>query len=358
MQAVILAGGPKWRLHPIDVSTPKFMFPLFDCPILEHLIRLLVRHGFEDIIITMARECTDAADYLGDGRRFGARIRYCVEGKPLGTAGALKALEHVLEDTFVALPGDIVTDVDLTSAVAFHNAQKSVATVIATKSPDSALHTCLHIGDGNKVTRVSIKPSTDEPPTPYVFTGIAILNKHVVKRIPPFESRDIDRDLIPRLLMEAEFVRAYVAEHYWADVGTVLACKAVHFDALEGRLKLDIGAEVVEPGIWIGQRAQIDPTAEIWPPVYIGSGVRIGPNAVIGARAVIGDESVVERESTIKGSVVGRGCRIAPRSSIIGCLLGTQYRTEESESMLNCSAFVQDSAVLKGIEELEKAYTR
>ncbi len=339
MQVVILAGGPQQRVYPINSNTSKFMLPFFECPVIEHVVRLLVRQGFEDIIISLCRESTDVADHLGNGRRFGVSIRYCTEGKPLGTGGALKALEDILEETFIVIPGDLITDVDLTPAIAFHRSRSSAATVITSASDDPTLHTCFELGNDDKVARVLVKPSAKDAIDVCVSTGITILDRHVIKRIPPFESRDIDRDVLPRLIKEAEWVRAYHADCRWLDVGTVLSYKAAHFDVLEGRLKAELNAEAVEPGIWIGERVQIDPTAQIVPPVYLGSGTVIGPEAVIGARTVIGAETAVGERATVRASIIGSGSRVAANSSVVGCLLGTQYCTEEGEALLNCSAF-------------------
>ncbi|MDH7603044.1 MAG: NDP-sugar synthase [Armatimonadota bacterium] len=350
MQAIILAGGPQRRIRPINADTSKFMLPFFDCPVIEHAVRLLVRQGFDDIVISLARESTDVAEYLGDGRRFGASIRYCVEAKPLGTAGALKAIEHILEETFVVFPGDLVTDVDLLPALAFHRAHSPAATVITAPSDDPTAHTCLRLGDSNKVVQVLVKPSAKDAVGTHVSTGLVILNRHAVKRVPPFESRDIDRDVLPRLMREAEWVKAYHADCRWADVGTVLSYKAVHFDALEGRLKTELSAQVVDPDIWVGERVQIDPTAEIVPPVYLGSGTVVGPRAIIGPRAVIGENTAIEDRAVVRASIIGRGCRIASGSSIIGCLLGTHYCTDEEESMFNCSAFNSANAEFSAAE--------
>lgn len=340
MQAVILAGGPNRKLHPIDAGMLKFMLPFFDYPLLEHTIRLLVHHGVEDIVVTLSRQSTEIAEYFGNGYRLGARIRYCVESDPLGTAGALKAVEHVLADTFLVMPGDIITDTDLSSAIAFHKTNKPLVTVIASTSDDPALHTCLGIQDESRVTSVLIKPAQNNlTGCYYVSTGMMIMNKQTLTRVPPFEPQNIYRDVLPKLINQGELVVAYRTDAYWQDISSILPYKAAHFAALEGRLKIEMDAEQIEPGIWIGERVEIHPDAEINPPVYVGSGAVIRSRATVGSQAIIGAGAFIEEEAVVKASIIGRGSRVARRSSLSGCLLGSQHYTKEGELLANCSVF-------------------
>ncbi|MGQ9455787.1 MAG: sugar phosphate nucleotidyltransferase [Armatimonadota bacterium] len=340
MQAVILAGGPNRKLHPIDTGMLKFMLPFFDYPLLEYTIRLLVRHGVDDIIVTLSRQSMEISEYFGNGYRLGARIRYCVESDPLGTAGALKAIEQVLTDTFLVIPGDIITDADLSSAIAFHKTNNPLVTIIASTSDDPTLHTCLGIQNKKQVTSVLIKPSQNNfSYCCYVSTGMMIMSKQTLAQLLPFEPQNIYRDVLPKLLNEGKLVTAHMTDGYWQDINSILSYKAAHFAALEGRLKIEIDAEQIEPGIWIGNRVEIHPDAEIYPPVYVGSGAVISSRAAVGPQAIIGADASIEEEAVVKTSIIGRGSRVARKSSLSGCLLGSQHYTEEEESLVNCSAF-------------------
>ena len=120
MQAVILAGGKGTRLHPLTTNARKPLVPLFDRPVMEYCIKLLARHGITDIIVAVSHLAQEIMHYFGDGSRFGVKIRYSVEMEPLGTAGAVKQVQSMINDTFVVVAGDIVTDFDLTAALQRH----------------------------------------------------------------------------------------------------------------------------------------------------------------------------------------------------------------------------------------------
>ena len=131
MRAVIIAGGSGTRLRPLTFNTPKPMVPLFSKPFLQYQMELLKRHGITDIIITLYYLPHVIQNYFGDGHEFGVNISYAVEEKmPLGTAGCVKAIESMLDETFIVISGDSLTDLDLTEALAYHKQKKSAATIV------------------------------------------------------------------------------------------------------------------------------------------------------------------------------------------------------------------------------------
>ncbi len=332
MQAVILAGGPPNRLHPVDTAVPKPMLPLFDRPVLEHTIKLLARHGIEDVIVTLSREAIDLAHYFGDGRRFGVRIRYSVESEPLGTGGALRAVQEMITGTFVVVPGDVITDIDLAAALADHRTSGASVTVLTYQADDPTLYTCL-AQIGTRIARVAVKPTSDQAFTNRISTGIAVFDREILSLIPPFERRDIDREIFPRLIHNREPVCGCRAQGYWCDAGHPLAYKNAHFDALAGKLKIDLPAKHVGGGVWLGERVEIHPTAEITGPAYIGAGAVVRSHAVLGERTVIGEDTLVEEGARISHSIIGTGCVIAREAAITGSVVGAGYYAPEGESI-------------------------
>src|ERR1700704_6658709 len=138
MKAVILAGGEGTRLRPLTSNQPKPMMPLVNRPMMEHIVTLLAQHGFDDIVVTVAYLANHIRDYFGDGSDFGVRMRYAMEETPLGTAGSVRNASAELDDTFLVISGDVLTDLDLTTFVKAHR-DASASASIALKHMDNPL---------------------------------------------------------------------------------------------------------------------------------------------------------------------------------------------------------------------------
>ena len=129
MKAVVMAGGEGSRLMPLTVSRPKPMAPIVGRPVMEHILNLLKRHGITDVVVTVQYMASAIEDYFGDGSQFGMRISYSREEVPLGTAGSVKNAEDLLDEPFLVISGDALTDFDLSKIVTFHKERKSLATL-------------------------------------------------------------------------------------------------------------------------------------------------------------------------------------------------------------------------------------
>src|SRR3954463_1522371 len=129
MKAVILAGGEGTRLRPLTSNQPKPMMPIANAPMMEHIVRLLAQHGFDDIVVTVAFLANHIRNYFGDGSDFGVRMRYATEESPLGTAGSVRNAMEELDETFLVISGDVLTDIDLSEIVRFHEERGALATI-------------------------------------------------------------------------------------------------------------------------------------------------------------------------------------------------------------------------------------
>src|SRR5579862_1433886 len=129
MKAVIMAGGEGTRLRPLTSSQPKPMMPIANRPMMEHIVTLLKQHGFDDIVVTVAFQANAIRTYFGDGSEFGVRMVYATEETPLGTAGSVRNAMDELDEPFLVISGDVLTDIDLTSMLAFHEKNDSLATL-------------------------------------------------------------------------------------------------------------------------------------------------------------------------------------------------------------------------------------
>src|SRR5512133_3826168 len=131
MKAVVMAGGEGSRLRPVTTNRPKPLVPVCNQPIMEHIVTLLKRHGVDEIVATLYYLGDEIQGHFGDGSDFGVTMRYSTESVPLGTAGSVKkAQEYLLDGTFIIVPGDALTDCDITKALQFHRDKGSYATLI------------------------------------------------------------------------------------------------------------------------------------------------------------------------------------------------------------------------------------
>lgn len=333
MQAVILAGGNATRLYPMTSGVPKPMLPLFDRPVMEHQIKLLADHGIRDMIVTVARAAVEIPEYFGDGSRWGVRIRYSVEDEPMGAAGGLKLMQDAIEGTFVVVSADTITDADLTSALAFHRSAQAVATLLVYEVDDPTDFGLVRRGADGRVNGFLEKPRSSEVFTNTVSAGLYVFEPDVLSCIPHQQHYDLGRQLIPSMLNNGDPVYGFPIHGYWCDVGSLHQYRNAHFAALEGRLKLDLPAEHVGEGVWIGEGADIHPLAEILAPAFVGRNACVRRNATVGGRAVLGEGVVVGDGATVARSVIGRGSFVGSRTRITDSILGGREAVAEGEAV-------------------------
>ncbi|MCS6950655.1 MAG: nucleotidyltransferase family protein, partial [bacterium] len=200
MQAVILAGGQGTRLRPLTAHTPKPMVPLFDRPVMEHALRLLRKHGIQQVFVTLSYRAREIIDYFGGGSRWGMRIHYSIEDEPMGTAGGVRRFASLLHDTFLVISGDAVTDFDLSEAVAFHRRKGAVATMLLYSVEDPTPFGIVETDSDGRVRQFLEKPSLNEVFTNTVNTGIYVLEPYALRLVPDDQPYDFSRNLFPRLL--------------------------------------------------------------------------------------------------------------------------------------------------------------
>ncbi|MBI2617619.1 nucleotidyltransferase family protein [Candidatus Gottesmanbacteria bacterium] len=217
-QAVILAGGKGLNMRPFTFEMPKGLFPVAGKPILEHIVDLLRNHSIVDIIFSIGHLGEKIREYFGDGKKFGVKITYVLEEKEMGTGGALLlAKKHIHSDTFLALHGDILTDINLSDLVAFHNEQDSVATLALTSVVDTSNfgEVVLH---GTKITQFREKPQKGKQTSQLVNSGLYVLRKSIFEHIPHGTVSHLE-DIFPTLAQEGKLT-GFLFAGKWIDIGT------------------------------------------------------------------------------------------------------------------------------------------
>ena len=335
MRAVLMAGGSGTRLRPLTCDLPKPMVPILNRPIAEHIINLLKRHQITEVVATLHYLPDVMRDYFQDGADFGVQMTYAVEeDQPLGTAGCVKNIAELLDETFLVISGDSITDFDLTAAIEFHKSNKSKATLILTRVPNPVEFGVVITDEQMRIRRFLEKPSTSEIFSDTVNTGTYILDPSVLDYLPVNEECDFSKDLFPLLLEKDEPMYGYIADGYWCDVGHLDAYREAQYDALHQAVKIDYPYQEQKPGLWIGQNTFIDPTAKIETPALIGSNCRIGPRVTIEAGTVIGDNVTVAADADLKRPILWNGAIIGEEAHLRACVICRGTRVDRRAHVL------------------------
>ncbi|MBI3256256.1 MAG: NTP transferase domain-containing protein, partial [Actinobacteria bacterium] len=372
MKAVIMAGGEGTRLRPLTSNQPKPMIPVANRPMMEHIVRLLHKHGFDDIVVTVAFLANHIRTYFGDGSEFGVRMVYATEETPLGTAGSVRNAMDELDERFLVISGDVLTDIDLSKVVEFHEQRGALATIGLTAVENPLEFGIVITNDDGSIERFLEKPTWGQVFSDTVNNGIFMLEPEIFDFIAPDGPVDFSTDVFPVLLEQQKALYGYVCDGYWEDVGTVDAYARAHRDLLDGKVDMEIPGFQVEKGIWLGESVEIDPSAKIVGPAIVGDytriepGARLGAYTVLGSNVMVGSDADVERSIIhdsvymgqgvrIRGAVIGRSCDLRARAScdedvVLGddCFIGEQavvtsgvkvypFKTVEAGAVVNAS---------------------
>lgn len=301
MQALILAGGEGTRLRPLTSTIPKPVVPLGDRPFIVYMLEWLRRHSIDDVILACGFMAADVRAVLGDGAAFGVRLRYVEEPHPLGTGGALKYAEELLDERFVMLNGDVLTDIDLTAQLDQHERTGARATLALVAVEDPSAYGLVRLADDRAVTEFVEKPDASAIDTNLINAGAYVLERDVLDEMPSSGTNvSIERDVFPRLVRRGLF--GHPADGYWLDIGTPERYLQGTFDILSGAVQTAV--PVQSDGVLVLAGSEIAPSATV------------GPNVVLGPGASVGERTLIERSVLLKGARVGAWCTV--RDAVIG----------------------------------------
>jgi mannose-1-phosphate guanylyltransferase / phosphomannomutase len=237
MKAIILAGGFGTRLHPFTLKCPKSMIPLANKPVLAHTLDLLKRHFFSEAVIAVHYLGEQIQAYFGNGRSLGLALRYAVEDEPLGTAGSIKNAQSYLDKgTFLVISGDIITDIDLSKAIAFHRQKQALATVVLKEVANPCDYGVVVTDQSGRIRQYLEKPERQPIISNVVNTGIYILEPEVLDYMEPNKAYDFSYDIFPLMVSQHAPLFGYLADGYWRDIGTVQSYKQAEADVLAGKV--------------------------------------------------------------------------------------------------------------------------
>ncbi|MEU6062804.1 sugar phosphate nucleotidyltransferase, partial [Streptomyces sp. NPDC047097] len=323
MKAVVMAGGEGTRLRPMTASVPKPLLPVGDRPIMEHVLRLLKKHGIDETVVTVQYLAHLIEERFGDGSGLGMSLGYAMEDTPLGTAGSVKNAEAQLGgEPFVVISGDALTDIDLSALIRHHREKKAQVTVCLTRVPNPLEFGITVLDDDGRVERFLEKPTWGEVFSDTVNTGIYVMEPEILDQVARGTAVDWSGDVFPRLLEQGAAVHGYVADGYWQDVGTLDSYRQAQIDLLEGRVDAGVDGTEIAPGVWAADDADIHPDADLRGPLHIGSRARIAAGARVHEHTVVGAHSVVEPGAHLHRAVLHPYAYAGPHTSLRGCVIG------------------------------------
>jgi mannose-1-phosphate guanylyltransferase len=353
MQALILVGGEGTRLRPLTLTVPKPVIPLVDRPLIRYMIDWLSRHGVDDIVMACGFLAAGVRDVLGEGGDGGPRLRYVEEPEARGTAGAIKFAERFLDERFLALNGDVLTDLDLTALIELHEARDALATLALYPVDNPSAYGLVRRTDDGEIVEFVEKPDPDQVVTDEISAGAYVLQRSVLDLVPEDREVSIEREVFPELVGEGLY--GLRLPGYWIDIGTPERYLEASWDILERRVVTEVGERIGDGGVLVEDNARLADDAEVAPPALVepraslANRARVGPRAVLGRGCEIGDRAAVE------GSVLHRGCRIGSRARVAGAIVAAGVEVGDAARVREGAVVGEGARIAPGAEVPEGA---
>jgi mannose-1-phosphate guanylyltransferase len=333
VRAMVLAAGLGTRLRPITYEMPKPMVPVLNKPVMEHILRLLARHGFTETIANLYWFPELIESHFGDGSGCGVSLSYSREEALLGTSGGVRHAAGFLGDSFLVISGDALTDIDLAAMREFHESHDGIATLAMKRVEDTSHFGVAIVGSDGRIQGFQEKPQPAEALSDLANCGIYMLRSEIFDFFPPPGTSkaagpgdpegfaDWAMDVFPRLLEADVPFYSHEIDAYWNDIGNLEELRAGNLDALTGAVAVEREGELVE-GFRSGERMEGEP--DLVGPVLLGPGCEIGDDVRIDGPSVIGDRVRVGDGARLKEVIALPGAEVPARSVLIGAIAGVR----------------------------------
>jgi mannose-1-phosphate guanylyltransferase len=342
MKAVVLVGGEGTRLRPLTFAIPKQMLPVAGLTMIERVLAALARHGVDEVVLAMGYRPDAFVEAFPDGRVAGVPVTYAVEPEPRDTAGAIRfAADHAgIDETFLVVNGDVLTDLDVAALVAMHRRTGAEATIALTPVEDPSAFGVVPTDDKGRVMGFIEKPPPAEAVTNLINAGTYVMEPSVLGRIAQGRRVSVERETFPALAADGSLF-AMASDAYWIDTGTPALYLQANRDAVAGRRGLPPVAGAVErdPGVWVQPGAgalegRLEGPCLVQDGSVVAQGATVSgsilcPGVVVQAEAVVVGSVllagvVIEKGARVEGSVVGGGSVVGAGAcvqplSVIGC---------------------------------------
>lgn len=349
MQAVVMAGGEGSRLRPLTIGRPKPMLPIANKVVLAHILDLLRQAGIKDVIITLQYMASVIQDFFGDGSAFGLRLRYAVEETPLGTAGSVRNASQYIDEPFLVISGDAVTNFDLRQVVAYHMERKALVTIVLHQVANPLDYGVIVTDADGRILRFQEKPTWGELASDTVNTGIYVFQPEVLENIPAGQAYDWGSQAFPELLQKQALLYGYVASGYWCDIGSFLEYRRATADVLSGRVfKTETLGRHIGGEVYVDEGVQIDPSAQLFGPIYLGREVKVQGGAIIRGPSVVRDYSIVDNRAQVERSIIWRNCYIGEGARLHGAIVSRQCSLKAKTSFYEGCVIGEGSVIGEG----------
>jgi mannose-1-phosphate guanylyltransferase len=325
------------------------MVPIMNMPFLERTLRRLKAAGIDDVILPAGYLPEAITSHFGDGSSLGLKISYVIEATPLGTAGALKNVEHLITGPFFVLNGDVLTSLDLPAMLAEHKKKGGIGMLHLIRVEDPSAFGCVVHDAGGKISAFVEKPPPGEAPTNEVNAGTYLLEREILDLIPAGRPVSIERETFPLAIAGDHPLYAYTTDDFWIDLGNPEAYLAGHRHIFDGDMPLGISPGAEGPGV-----ANV-PLSALIPPVYVGRDVRLAPGALVGPYTVIGDGCSVDDGATVKDSILWDGVAIGRGAVVDWSIIASGARIGEGAVLKSGSVIGHDAVIAPGTIVKENA---
>jgi len=322
-RAMIMAAGLGTRLYPLTGLTAKPMVPILNRPVMQHMLHLLRQHGIREVAANLHYHPDKIRSYFGDGSAFGVALHYNLEDELLGTAGGVGAFRELLgEGTFLVVSGDGLTDIDLSAFLQAHRQHGGIASMAVKRVADPSLYGVVMSDERDRVVGFQEKPPRDEARSDLCNTGIYAFEPAIFDYVPPARFVDWAKDVFPALLAADVPFHTWILSSYWNDVGNIEQYRLSNFDALLGRVRVQIPGRLVQPQVWVGEGSEVESGARLKAPVLVGAGCLVESGAELIGPLIIGDGCVIERGAVLEGVINWDGVKTERNSHVAGSILG------------------------------------
>ncbi len=333
---MVLAAGLGTRLRPITFAMPKPMVPVLNRPVMEHIVRLLARHGFGEAIANLHWFPETIEGHFGDGSDFGIELSYSREEQLLGTSGGVRNAADFLGDSFLVISGDALTDIDLEAMREFHESHDGIATLATKRVGDTSQFGVAITGADGRIQGFQEKPEPAEALSDLANCGIYMFRSEIFDFFPapgtskaagdgdPAGFADWAMDVFPALLEGDVPFYSHEIEAYWNDIGNLDELRQGSLDALRGEVQVEPGAPEVAPGI---RAASPIEGSEVEGPALIGAGVELGDGVRIQGPAIDGDGCRIGAGAWVRDSILLDGTELPPKAMLVGAIAGRVAKT-------------------------------
>jgi len=334
-------------MRPLTYSTPKQMLPIVGVPMIERVLAHLASHGVDEVVLSLGYLPDAFIEAYPEGRAAGVRLTYAVEPEPLDTAGAVRfaATTAGIDETFLVVNGDVLTDMDLTALVEFHRARGAEGTIALHPVADPSAFGVVPTDTEGRVIAFVEKPPRDEAPTNEINAGTYVLEASVLKRVAPGGRVSIERETFPVMAREGKLF-ARCDDAYWLDTGTPAAYLEANFDIVDGRRGSPVAPNLLDRnGVLVEGMGELGGDLER---SVVFAGCTVEPTARV-EHCILGPGSVISAGAVLTDSLLMDGCHVASRASVTGSVMGPRSRVGSGSHVRPISVLGADAVVPSGV---------